>query len=160
MAIRLKPGPRDASPGETEQKLLEHKEQIRIWLEPDNGYKRGLRLTKVQRLLERHGVVVAYGSLYRFAVKHLEFGKHKTTVRVADLEPGELAEVDFGKLGLLPHPAATSTPSQAGSCHDPMFIDPSTRYQPAPDSLDTISTLTALRRSAFCRVVPCILRPP
>jgi len=105
VAIRLKPGPRDASPGETEQKLLEHKEQIRIWLEPDNGYKRGLRLTKVQRLLERHGVVVAYGSLYRFAVKHLEFGKHKTTVRVADVEPGELAEVDFGKLGLLPDPA-------------------------------------------------------
>ena len=105
VAIRLKPGPRNASPGETERKLLEHKEQIRIWLEPDDGYKRGLRLTKVQRLLERRGVVVAYGSLYRFAVKHLEFGKNKTTVRVLDVEPGELAEVDFGRLGLLPDPA-------------------------------------------------------
>lgn len=104
VAIRLKPGPRDASPGETEQRLLKHKEQIRTWLEPDDGYKRGLRLTKVQRLLERHGVEVAYGSLYRFAVKHLEFGKNKTTVRVADVEPGELAEVDFGKLGLIPDP--------------------------------------------------------
>lgn len=105
VAILLRPGPRDASPGETERKLLEHKEQIRAWLEPDDGYKRGLRLTKVQRLLERHGVVVAYGSLYRFAVKHLEFGKNTTTVRVVDVEPGELAEVDFGRLGMLPDPA-------------------------------------------------------
>lgn len=104
VVARLKPGPRDVTPGETERKLLEYKEQIRLWLEPGDGYKRGLRLTKVQRLLERHGVEVAYGSLYRFVVKHLEFGKHKTTVRVADVEPGELAEVDFGKLGLIPDP--------------------------------------------------------
>jgi transposase len=105
VTVRLKPGPKDASPGETEKKLLEHKEQIRIWLEPDDGYKRGLRLTKIQRLLVRQGVEVAYGSLYRFAVRHLEFGKHKTTVRVADCGPGELAEVDFGRLGLIPDPS-------------------------------------------------------
>jgi len=101
VVLRLKPGSRDASPGETERKLLEHKEQIRVWLKPTEGYKRGLRLTKVQILLQRRGVEVAYGSLYRFAVKHLEFGKGRTTVRVAGVEPGELAEVDFGRLGLI-----------------------------------------------------------
>lgn len=105
VAVRLKPGPKDGSPGETERKLLEHKEQIKAWLKPTDGYKRGLRLTKVQILLERRGVEVAYGSLYRFAVKHLEFGKGKTTVRVAGVEPGELAEVDFGRLGLIRDPA-------------------------------------------------------
>jgi hypothetical protein len=105
VALRLKPGPKDAAPGETEKKLIEHKEQIQIWLKPDGGYKRGQRLTKIQRLLGRQGVEVAYGSLYRFAVRHLEFGKHKTTVRVADCEPGELAEVDFGRLGLIPDPS-------------------------------------------------------
>jgi len=104
VAVRLKPGPRGGSPGETEHKLLEHKEQIRAWLKPADGYKRGLRLTKVQILLERRGVEVAYGSLYRFAVKHLEFGKVRTTVRVAGVEPGELAEVDFGRLGLIRDP--------------------------------------------------------
>jgi hypothetical protein len=105
VAVRLKPGPKDASPGETERKLLEHKEQIQAWLKPADGYRRGLRLTKVQILLERRGVEVAYGSLYRFVVKHLEFGKGRTTVRVAGVEPGELAEVDFGRMGLIRDPA-------------------------------------------------------
>lgn len=104
VAVRLKPGPRDGCPGETERKLLEHKEQLQAWLKPTGGYKRGLRLTKIQMLLQRRGVEVAYGSLYRFAVKHLEFGKGRTTVRVAGVEPGELAEVDFGRLGLIRDP--------------------------------------------------------
>jgi hypothetical protein len=50
-------------------------------------------------------VDVAYSSLHRFAVKHCGFGRGgHTTVRMAECEPGELAEVDFGKLGLVPDP--------------------------------------------------------
>jgi len=101
---RLKPGPRGESPGESEKVLLERKEKIRLWLNRDNPYKRGLKLTKVLRLLRREGVEVSYSSLYRFAVKHFDFGKQRATVRVADVLPGELAEVDFGRMGLIYDP--------------------------------------------------------
>jgi len=35
-------------------------------------------------------------------VKYLGFGEKQLTVRVADVRPGEVAEVDFGRLGLVP----------------------------------------------------------
>jgi transposase len=101
---RLRPG-QTAKPGEVEQRLLEHKQQISDWLKPDEGQRRGLRLTKVHELLGRQGVRVPYSSLHRFAVKHCDFAdRRRLTVRVADCEPGELAEVDFGRLGLVPDP--------------------------------------------------------
>jgi transposase len=94
-------------PGEAEEALLPHLEEIRKWLTPEAGQKRGLKLTKVRQLLERQGTRVAYSSLHRFAVKHCDFGKAgRTTVRMAECEPGELAEVDFGKLGLVFDPEA------------------------------------------------------
>jgi transposase len=101
---RLRPGPRGVSPGESEKLLLGHKEQIRVWLDRDNSYKRGLKLTKVLRLLRRQGVEVSYSSLYRFAVKHFDFGKQKATLRMSDVLPGEVAEVDFGRMGLVYDP--------------------------------------------------------
>ncbi|MFQ5700174.1 MAG: IS21 family transposase, partial [Myxococcota bacterium] len=65
--------------------------------------ERGLRLSKVHQLLVRHGVEVPYSSLHRFAVTHCGFrDSRRVTVRVADVAPGELAEVDFGRLGLVP----------------------------------------------------------
>ncbi len=99
---------RDRGPGEVEALLLPHREQIKKWLkpeEPESGQKRGLRLTKVHTLLEREGVVVPYSSLHRFAVNHCGFGERKRmTVRMAESAPGEVAEVDFGRLGLVPYP--------------------------------------------------------
>lgn len=95
----------DRGPGEVEEELLPHLEAIRSWLTPEHGEKRGLRLTKVKQLLERQGTRVPYSSLHRFAVKHCGFGKsQRMTVRMAESGPGELAEVDFGKLGLVPDP--------------------------------------------------------
>lgn len=89
--------------GEAEEALRPHLETIRGWLTPKPGQKRGLRLTKVRQLLERQGTRVAYSSLHRFAVQHCDFGKSgRTTVRMAESGPGELAEVDFGRLGLVP----------------------------------------------------------
>ncbi len=101
---RLKPGPRDKLPGETAKILGTHKEQIKQWLEGDGYYKRGLRLTKVHSLLERQGVEVSYSALYRYAVKHFGFGGGQSTVRCSEVAPGEVAEVDFGRLGLIPDP--------------------------------------------------------
>jgi transposase len=99
---RLRPVPVERAPGAAERLLLPHRERIVVWLKPEPGEKRGLRLTKVHRLLAREGVHVAYTSLHRFAVKHCGFSdRRRLTVRLPGCEPGELAEVDFGRLGLI-----------------------------------------------------------
>jgi len=99
-----RPRSADATVGPIEAILAPHAETIRTWLEKgtaDEG--RGLRLTKVHELLRRQGVVVAYSSLHRFATRHCGFADtRRSTVRVADSRPGEVAEVDFGRLGLIP----------------------------------------------------------
>lgn len=99
---RLRPGP--ASPadgGTTEALLVTHREQLRAWLVPADG-SRGLRLSKAHALLARQGVAVPYSSLHRFATAHCGFrDARRLTVRRAECAPGELAEVDFGRLGLV-----------------------------------------------------------
>jgi transposase len=70
-------------------------EQIKSWLDE------GLTLTKVHALLGRRGVVVSYRTLHRYATTELGFGQRRTTVRVADCEPGAEVQVDFGRLGFL-----------------------------------------------------------
>ena len=74
--------------------LLPHKESIVKW----TG-QQGLTLTKVHIKLLRKGVETSYSSLYRFAQEHVGGGGNKGTVRMADTEPAEVAEVDFGRLG-------------------------------------------------------------
>lgn len=93
----------DRGPGGSEAALLEHRELIREWLQPAGSERRGLRLTKVHQKLARLGVAVPYSSLHRFAVKHCGFHEQRRrTVRLADSEPGRYAQVDFGRLGLVP----------------------------------------------------------
>jgi len=102
----VKPGRKDDDPGEVEKLLLPHRERISQWLSGEPGDKRGLRLTKVHELLGRIKVEVPYSSLHRFAVKHCGFSdKRRLTVRLAECEPGEEAQVDFGQLGYVPDPA-------------------------------------------------------
>jgi transposase len=82
--------------GACEQALQAHRGQIQIWLQQE-----GLLLTKVHELLGRQGVSVPYASLHRFAQKRCEFGSRSSvTVRRMESTPGEVAEVDFGRLGL------------------------------------------------------------
>ena len=101
---RLQPAS-DREAGEVEALLLRHAEQIRTWLAPAPTEKRGLRLTKVHQLLVRSGVRVPYSSLHRFVVKHCGFGaRGRVTVRMADVAPGDVAEIDFGRLGLVDDP--------------------------------------------------------
>ena len=99
---RHRPGPQGGPPGETERRLLPHRETLVAWLEGDTDDRHALTLTKCHDLLGRRGVDVPYSSLHRFAVKHCGFGQKPTTVRMADVAPGELAEIDFGRLGLAP----------------------------------------------------------
>jgi transposase len=76
--------------------LLPHKERITDWLEHQR-----LTLTKVHIKLLRSGVETSYSSLYRFAQEHIGIPGNRGTVRMAETEPGEVAEVDFGRLGYL-----------------------------------------------------------
>lgn len=76
--------------------LLPHKDGITDWLEREN-----LTLTKVHMKLLRNGVETSYSSLYRFVQEHIGLPGNSGTVRMAETEPGEVAEVDFGRLGYL-----------------------------------------------------------
>ncbi len=60
-----------------------------------------VRLTKIRKLLNRKGVLIPYGTLYRFAVRELGFGCGRTTVPVADCGPGEELQADTGWMILL-----------------------------------------------------------
>ena len=76
-------------------------DQLKRWLDKDEG--EGLTVRKTHELLCRSGVVVAERTLHRYALQELGVGRsaRKTTVRVADGEPGVELQVDFGKMGLL-----------------------------------------------------------
>jgi transposase len=50
----------------------------------------------VAKLLRRRGIQIPYGTLYRFAVAELGFGRVTATLRVADCGPGEEIQVDTG----------------------------------------------------------------
>ena len=66
------------------------------------GYlDRGVRLTKVDRLLQRSGIEIGYDTLRRFALTELSFGRSAPTVPVADCEPGEEVQLDTGWMTLL-----------------------------------------------------------
>jgi transposase len=105
VARQLKPVPDVPPVGASAAVLAPHRARIQQWLCPDDG-GRGLRLAKVHTLLTRTGVAVPYSSLHRFVVSQLGFhDRRRLTVRMADVAPGEVAEVDFGRLGLVPDPA-------------------------------------------------------
>jgi transposase len=62
---------------------------------------KGLKLTKVRRLLARSGVEIPYPTLHRFAVSELGFGLGRTTLPVVDGEPGQELQLDTGWVGTL-----------------------------------------------------------
>lgn len=71
-------------------------DQIHRWLKDEH-----LELTRIQELLGNHQCPVAYTSLRRFVARR-GWGKNShDTVRMPDTEPGEMAEMDFGRLGML-----------------------------------------------------------
>ncbi|MBN2674230.1 MAG: IS21 family transposase [Deltaproteobacteria bacterium] len=100
----LQPGPKDGGQTITESVLAPHHCQIELWLKPDDYHQKGLQLTKAHQLLAREGVKVSYSALYRYAVKHLGFAEKTLTMRMEGEPPGKVAEIDFGRLGLVMDP--------------------------------------------------------
>lgn len=76
--------------GETWERCVEHRDFIAEKLRSD------VKLSKVRRLLARQGVELAPATLYRFATTELGFGRRRTTMPVADGEPGAEVYLDTG----------------------------------------------------------------
>lgn len=97
---RRQPGPAVEHPGPAVARLAPYEAQVARWLRDDR-----LKLTRIQELLGQQGVTVKYTTLRRF-VRQAGLAKaSKSTVRMAETAPGEVAEMDFGKLGRLVDPA-------------------------------------------------------
>lgn len=97
---RRQPGPAVEKSGPAVAQLVPYEAQVAQWLRKDH-----LKLTRIQELLGQQGVTVKYTTLRRF-VRQAGLGKAaKSTVRMADTAPGEVAEMDFGQLGRLVDPA-------------------------------------------------------
>jgi hypothetical protein len=79
--------------------LRSHHDQLNTWL-----VEEGLTVVKVHLLLTRRGVEVPQRTLHRYALEELGVGRsarRRSTVRVADGEPGAELQVDFGRMGLV-----------------------------------------------------------
>ena len=98
LAAISRPGPQHGAVP-TEDRLAPWADQIYQWL---TGGR--LQLTRVQELLAQRGCPVSYASLHRFVARRNWRGRSRSTVRMEDTAPGEVAELDFGRLGLVPDP--------------------------------------------------------
>jgi hypothetical protein len=76
--------------------LRDHHDQLKVWL-----VEEGLTVVKAHRLLARRGVEVPQRSLHRYALEELGVGRsaRRSTVRIADGEPGMELQIDFGRMG-------------------------------------------------------------
>ena len=73
-------------------------DQLRVWLVDEK-----LTVRKTHELLARQGVTVPERTVHRYALEVLGVGRtaRRTTVPVADGEPGSELQVDFGRMGLI-----------------------------------------------------------
>ena len=92
-------GPRQAATPRQDQ-LEPWSDQIYQWITKDR-----LLMTRIHELLGMRGCQVSYPSLRRFIINRNWRRRSKTTVRMADTPPGEVAEADFGRLGMITDPA-------------------------------------------------------
>ena len=83
----------------TEEVLVPWADQVYEWLTADR-----LQVTRIQELLAGRGCWVSYTSLRRFIQRRGWQRRSPATVRMGESAPGEVAEMDFGRLGLMEDP--------------------------------------------------------
>jgi transposase len=107
--------------GEAWRLLVANHDLIVDWLKREE-----LTVRKVHDLLGRRGVVVPERTLHRYALEVCDVGRGRrgSTVRVADGEPGDECQIDFGRLGLVPDPAV----GRHRMCHALIFTPVVSRY--------------------------------
>ena len=81
-----------------EEKLEPWADQIYQWVTVDR-----LQVTRIQELLAQRGCAVSYTSLRRFLQRRNWRRRSLRTVRMEQSAPGEVAELDFGRLGYIQH---------------------------------------------------------
>ena len=91
-------GPRPAATP-NEELLAPWADQIHRWLTGDR-----LQMTRIHELLLARGCPVTYQSVRRFILTRNWRRPRRITVRMEDTPPGEVAEMDFGRLGLIHDP--------------------------------------------------------
>ena len=83
----------------TDEKLAPWADQVYAWLTADR-----LQVTRIHELLAARGCEVSYTSVGRFIRRRGWQRRSATTVRMEESAPGEVAEMDFGRLGLIEDP--------------------------------------------------------
>ena len=91
-------GPRQAATP-SEELLAPWADQIYQWLTGDR-----LQVTRIHELLLARGCLVSYQSVRRFIERRQWRRPPRSTVRMEETPPGEVAEMDFGRLGLIHDP--------------------------------------------------------
>ena len=87
-------------PKVTNEELLEPwADQIYQWLTGDR-----LQMTRIHELLVARGCPVSYKSVWGFIQRRQWRRPRRTTIRMEETPPGEVAEMDFGRLGLIHDP--------------------------------------------------------
>ncbi len=76
--------------------LDQHREQIALWVQDEK-----LQLTRIMELLAGREVIVKYPTLRRYVLTSGIVSGRRDTVRMAATVPGEVAEFDFGRWGLM-----------------------------------------------------------
>ena len=102
-----------------EDSLSPWADQIYQWLTGDR-----LTVTRIQELLAARGCTLSYTSLRRFIVKRNWGRRSVRTVRMADTPAGELAEADFGRLGIDHRPGDGPAPRGVGADHRAVLLTP------------------------------------
>jgi hypothetical protein len=100
VAVRATVPGRAAGESAPEQaRLKPYTELIGNWVQREH-----LQLTRIQELLAQQGVPVTYTTLRRFVRQAGLWKPARSTVRMAGTAPGEIAQMDFGRLGVLINP--------------------------------------------------------
>jgi transposase len=100
--------------------LEEQQEKIRAWIDDED-----LTVVKVHTLLARQGTTVPIRTLERFCAELCGPRRGRgTTVRVADGEPGDELQIDFGRMGLL----FDAETGRRRVCHALIFTPGVSRY--------------------------------
>jgi transposase len=107
--------------GESWGLLVANHQLIEDWLKKDK-----VTVRKAHELLGRRGIVVPERTVHRYALEVCDVGRGRrgSTVRVADGEPGDECQIDFGRLGLIFDP----TVGRHRVCHALIFTPVVSRF--------------------------------